>query len=382
MTVTAMRRLDRLLGVPLCWIMGLVLRAGSGRREIRDPQRILVMKFFGLGSVLLTTAVLRQVRTDRPGVHITYVTFATNGELVLRSGVADEVLLLDQSSPARFVLDTIRTIVALRRSTFDAVVDFEFFSKFSTLLGAISGAPLRGGFELPTRWRSMILTHSVPIDKHHHVIHSFSSLVSAVSGSHASPVSPVMGTDGEIRRAVKRKLGGFPGRMIVLNVNAGATFRERRWAPDRFSRVVDLLAEKEGFTFAFVGSADEREYVQSVIDHSHRRERCLNLAGALTIGEFPELLRESISFISNDSGPLHIAAAVGTPIVALYGPESPLFYGPLSENAEVIYKNIPCSPCMNVYNAKQFHCPYNAKCMDEISVEDVIDAFTTITAAR
>jgi heptosyltransferase-2 len=91
----------------------------------------------------------------------------------------------------------------------------------------------------------------------------------------------------------------------------------------------------------------------------------------LSIGELCEFFRRCDLLISNDSGPVHLAAALGLRTVALFGPETPSFYGPLSTAAVTVAKPIPCSPCMNVYAAKTFKCPYDAACMKAITVEDV-----------
>jgi ADP-heptose:LPS heptosyltransferase len=99
----------------------------------------------------------------------------------------------------------------------------------------------------------------------------------------------------------------------------------------------------------------------------------LNCAGLLTLDEFIALVERSSLFLTSDSGPMHIAASVGTPVVALFGPESPHFYGPLG-HSHVIYKGIACSPCLNIYNAKLFVCPFRARCMSEIPVHEVVAA--------
>ncbi|MFN0158206.1 MAG: glycosyltransferase family 9 protein, partial [Bacteroidota bacterium] len=130
--------------------------------------------------------------------------------------------------------------------------------------------------------------------------------------------------------------------------------------------------------FFFIGSRDEHEYVQRHLDSKpDLQKHVTNCAGVLSIGELAALFEQSSLLLTNDSGPMHIAASLGTPVVALFGPESPQFYGPRT-NARMIYKALNCSPCLNMYNAKLFHCPYNARCMSEISTAEVMHAIDEV----
>jgi heptosyltransferase-2 len=108
------------------------------------------------------------------------------------------------------------------------------------------------------------------------------------------------------------------------------------------------------------------------------RRNSFNAAGLLSLGELIALLQRSTLILTNDSGPMHIAAALGRPVVALFGPESPALYGPPAGATRTIYKAVSCSPCLNVYNAKLFVCPYHARCMKEISTTDVLDAIRSL----
>jgi len=194
------------------------------------------------------------------------------------------------------------------------------------------------------------------------------------------PVSPLGSTPTE-RSLLDQILPPSPAdtEWIAVNINAGRTSIERRWAPERFLDVVRRLAAASGQRrFAFVGAADERAYVAAALAQApDLAEHVVNCAGRLSLGGFIALLERSALLLTNDSGPMHVAGAVGTPIVALFGPESPALYGPQGI-AHVLYKSLSCSPCLTVYNAKQFVCPFDARCMQEITVEEVTAAADTI----
>jgi ADP-heptose:LPS heptosyltransferase len=378
-----MRIIDRYLGVPSCWILSGIFRLFPVKRRGLHPENvknILVVKFFGLGSIILSTASLSMLRNRFPGASITFLSFAANRELLLRIPLVHNVVTVDTSSPWTFSRDVFRLIRMLAVSNFDIVFDFEFFSKFSTMLGALSRAPYRVGFHLPALWRSRLLTHSVPLATNRHVKEAFCSQIQELLGDTIAGecTPPLILTHDVISLDRKRTIVGQP--IIVVNVNSGDTFLERRWSPERFAELIVHLSLDGGFAFVLTGTKSERAYVQKVIEHAAIPERCWNAAGLLTIPEFGALLQRCSLMLSNDSGPLHLAAALGATTVGLFGPESPDFYGPLGSAASSLYKKMPCSPCMNVYSAKSFRCPHDAQCMKNISVDDVIQVIEEVLA--
>jgi len=373
-----MRTVDRFLGIPLCWLVGFLTRISriSDSEATGKPVRnILVIKFFGMGSIILGTPALALMKHNFPDARITFLTFRKNRELLERLSAVDRVLTIDPTSGFTFLRDAVNVIRSISSIHPDVTFDFEFFSKFSTLLSGLSRAPIRVAFELPTYWRSSIVTHRVPLDKRNHVLHSFCEQVFCLSSRRTQIpciAAPIVSKDDHA--SLHRKVSIDGKRTIAINVNAGDTFLERRWPGNRFAQLVNALAgDDEAAVFCFIGNDEESEYVQNVIRQTACVERCMNTSGRLTIPDLAALLQRSELLISNDSGPVHLAAALGIPIVALYGPESPDFYGIVQGESTVIYKNISCSPCMNVYSAKQFRCPFQARCMTEISVSQVLE---------
>ena len=142
-----------------------------------------------------------------------------------------------------------------------------------------------------------------------------------------------------------------------------------------------LTERSDSLRLFFTGSTGEFSYVKAALDlYPQLHSVSMNCAGLLTVGELIALFERTAVFLTNDTGPMHLAASVGTPVVALFGPESPEFYAPAG-TTRVIYKRISCSPCLNVYNAKLFVCPYNARCMKEISVAEVLEAVRSLLPA-
>ncbi|MGB2867326.1 MAG: glycosyltransferase family 9 protein [Bacteroidota bacterium] len=376
MNIGTMRFVDRFVGVPLCWILGTAYKLGSPSKAALSPRvrRILVMKFFGLGSILLSTPALLLMESAFPDATITFLSFDRNRDLLRRFPSIDSVLTVRRTSITNFLSDSFRLILHLVTVRYDVVFDLEFFSKFSTFLAGLSRARIRAAFSLPTYWRSSLVTHSIPLARDRHVTESFSSLVFAVTGSPMSipAVQPPAVYEADSQSLLK-KIPLDDGPVIGVNVNAGDTFLERRWPPERFAALVSALSREHGSVFVFTGISEERSYVQHVIDMSGCRNRCINSAGDLSMPELGALLRHCSLVISNDSGTLHLASALGTPTIGLYGPESPEFYGTTGNGSSILYSGISCSPCMNIYSAKSFRCPYDSRCMKQIPLADVLE---------
>ncbi len=383
MNVSTMRAIDRFAGVPLCWLSGafcaLRRRRPARTREIRT---VLVMKFFGMGSVLLSTPVLARLLARHPRPRVLYLTFSSNRDLLEKTGLPVEILTISNRTIAALTTDTVSALRRLRKASIDAVLDLEFFSKFSTLISVLSGARIRVGFDLPVRWRRGNLTHAVPLDHTAHVTRVFLSLLEAVGLRPDGECAIArLQASTEERRSMQRKLGlSVPGPGVVcINVNAGATSLDRRWRPRRFVELAEqLVREEPSRRIFFIGSAEERRYVDETLSNAGAEASAFyNCSGDLSVGELIALLERSSFLVTNDSGPMHIAAAVGTPVVAIFGPESPVFYGPVGRSA-ACYKALPCSPCLNVYSAKQFECPYGTRCMEEVTTNDVLHSIRAL----
>jgi ADP-heptose:LPS heptosyltransferase len=389
MTISTQRAIDRFAGIPLCIVAALLRRLASRRPVAEDPrqwQSVLVLKFFGLGSIVQATAFVHALRSLNPKARIFFLTFAGNSEMAERiPGVTDSCTISTESLPV-FIRDTLRALSRVRSAGPDVAFDLEFFSKFSTLLGLLSGAPLRVGYALPARWRIWSLTHPTLLDTSGHIADSFLSLLQRFTASDVSTGTPDFrrATAAE-RRAIDDALDLHvrDSPLVCVNINAGATSLERRWPAERFMKVVRVLLERHpGGRFIFIGARDERAYVAGAIAATGLMSgRVENFAGMTSLGELIALLERADLLLTNDSGPMHLAAVLGTPTVALFGPESPRVYLPRG-NVNVIYKPMECSPCLNVYNAKLFRCPYQARCMREISPDEVTAAARQLLSNR
>jgi ADP-heptose:LPS heptosyltransferase len=383
MNIVRMRHIDYFLGGALCLLLDVVerLRRLFPRKSTRkEPRTVVVTKYLGMGSILLATPALNALKKRYPACRIILLTFAGNAAFARRIALFDEVLSIRTSTLAIFALDTLKSLLAVRKIRPDYLLDLEFFARFSTIVSYLSGAGRRVGYYMPQIWRGDLLDIPVHFNPYRHVCEIFAAQVEAIgiTVDESGVVAPLVDTASLARvRATLDQAGVREGDSIVsINVNASELSLERRWPGGNFVALLEALAQHSQVRLVLVGSPDERSYVESVYAglQPATRAACINLAGKQTLDEFLALLSLSNACISNDSGPLHIAAAFGVPTVSFFGPESPLLYGPRGEGHTVFYSGIYCSPCLNVYNAKQAMCSGNNICMRAITPEQVIDA--------
>ncbi len=268
-----------------------------------------------------------------------------------------------------FVVRCLLIVRALRRENYCLIVDGEFFVNCSAIMARLVGANQIVGFARHKSAKKHLLDLTVPFRDDLHTSKQFLNLVQKrVNLTEPPPVPRLfLKENGALNSLVDARRP-----CIVMNINASPLATERRWPRERFTELARALLDRFEFDVILIGTKSEMDYVKplaSAFDHSHRFE---NLTGQLNLTELAHIIKHASLFISNDSGPIHLASAFRVPVVGFYGPETPVRYGPLSPRKLVFYRDLWCSPCMSVENAKTVRCINNLMCMKHIETEDVI----------
>jgi ADP-heptose:LPS heptosyltransferase len=387
MRIKTMKFIDEIFGPPLCFCFFLFHKCISviSRTKAVDPpavKKILLLKFFGMGSIIMAGPLMRAVRTKFPNARIIIVTFSENAELCRRISLIDEILTVDTRSPWRFIRTISRAVFYLRRQKCDISIDLEFFAKFSTILQYLCSGKIRVGYYIIQQgillrmlWRGNLLTHNVYYNPHRHITEVFLALGRAIGAdtNDCSPVRIDLSDDDRLRGdALLAERGIHHGeKMIAMNINAGSLCLERRWPIDRFAELTRKILKNHPHAIVLIGDRSDVPYIDQFLEMTGKEPRVINLAGMLTIGTLTVLLSRAMLLVTNDSGPLHIAVSTDTPTVSLFGPEIPGRYGPPGNKHDTLYAGLYCSPCLNAYNQKIASCKGNNVCMKSITVEDV-----------
>lgn len=379
-----MRLLDAYAGRPLCRALTLVRRVLPDRRADAEPSRILLIKFWGMGSLVCATPLAAALRERHPRSEIDLLTFDFQRQTAEFLGLADRVITLSPASLGGFLASTLRVLGTLRRRRYSAVIDLEFFSKFTAILAYFTGAPVRIGFQFRPIDRGDLFTHPVPFNDRLHVIRIFRSLGRPLDVADAPAAYPRV-TPGDTAVETARAQLGAAGECqtyVVLNPSVSEQSAHlRRWPLERYTQVARALAA-EGTGVVLVGGPADRAWVGQLAAQIGEVPGVVDLAGRLTIAELAAVLRGAAAVVTSDTGPMHLAVAVGAPVVAFFGTETPQLFGPLGPEHTVIRRDLACSPCLTVYNEKIFRCPYGNACMQQIGVPEVLEAVRARVGAR
>jgi len=342
-------------------------------------KNILVIKFFGMGSLLLMTPMLRSLRVMYPNARVWLLTFPENLAIAGQINTIDKVLTIDPSSIATFVKDNLKCLVIIWRNRPEITVDAEFFSNYTSLISLLSCASSRVGFHLRQVSRGGNLTHKVSLNTHHHATYTFYNLVVALGAKfedeNLNELTLNLPSKKELLSAYAKLRVDEDQPIILINANASHLSFLRRWPANYFAALVAQMIEKHPeYVYVFVGIKKEKTYVQNIIDEVKfvPPTRVINAAGLLTFNEFCGLVQAEKLLITNDSLPVHLASAFKTDVVCFFGPESPAIYGPLNENSLCFFENIPCSPCLIAFDNKaEMDCKDNI-CLKQIHPDQVL----------
>jgi ADP-heptose:LPS heptosyltransferase len=389
MNLHVARYVDRWLGLPLCLALYALARL-LGRRlpplgattpppsvPPPRPRRVLGIKFYGLGNIVMILPALRELAAAFPDVEIDFLTLPGNAGLLVRSGLVRRVLTVDVRGYAGFLGSVVRLVGALRHGGYDTVLDFEQFMKLSGVFAFMTGAAQRVGLNTEGQQRGWLYTTRVAYTDSDHTTETFLRLLApfgVTPGRAGDWQLPVPAADRErVREVLGAADGPRRGPLVVLHLGTGPNYNKialKRWDLARFAAVADALVERHGATVAFTGQgAEERALVAEAI--GRMRHPAVDTCERLDVGGLAALLAEAAFVVSNDTAIMHLAGIVGTPVVALFGPTAPHLYGPRGPRDLVFYKHLYCSPCLSNYNLKLSRCT-DPVCMRSIGVDEVL----------
>ena len=378
MNLTLAKMLDRRLGGLVGRGIGALDRVADGLRRTPgrpDVRHILVTKFWGLGNWALLRPVVRDLSRRWPAARITVATFACNLPLV--RDLADDLLLVRPTSLGGTVTDLGRAVARLRASPPDLALDFEPFARSGALLARLGGAGQRLGFHAAGGGRDGLYTVLVPLRREAHISRSFRDLAEAAGVAPGPYVAGALEKDAKGDAEVAA-LEMSQGRYVVVHPGSGDNFPGRRWSPAGFA-AVGRAAVQHGLEVCVTGSRAESPLVGEVCRGIG--SGALALPGRLSLRGLIALLDGAAALISNDTGPVHLASALDVPTLALYGPNTPVLYGPLARHSRAFYRALPCSPCLTAASYRSSRCRIHV-CMESITTGVVTTALHRLLEAR
>ena len=391
-----MRLIDRWAGVPLCFVTGLWSRIKSIRKPKTDnyakydtPEIITFIGLAEIGALVIAYPAIQEARKKFPFSRVCFITAPPGLQTLELMGFEQEdIFLINLSSLRGIFFDFIKIRKKLRGKRVSAI-DLEPFTRISALLTVWIGASQRIGcyrFHNEGSYIGNLLTHRLIYNSHLHASQTYFALSKALSDTGST--QPLLKEKIPIqmhnrlkiiiheddRKVLQNRLNlEYPEtafeKILLLNANASDIIPLRKWPIEKFVELGRKLLENSSITIILTGSLEEKEVCKDLAKKINPA-RTINFAGETSFKELITLYSISNLLITNDSGPVHFASTTEIPILALFGPETPKIFGPMSPNSKVLYLELACSPCVSVFNQKKSACDDN-QCMKQISVEMV-----------
>jgi len=306
LSLRAMKFIDRFVGLPLCLLATAVTALFRPNRAAypSSANKILIIKFLGMGSIVLMAPAIKKLRQKYPGCRITFLTFGGNSQLLeMIPDVDNTIAIRNGAGIAGFIRDTAHVLYRLRRERFDLLIDCEFLTRFSALITFLSRAKLAVGFHAWETYRGQLHDIRVPFNYYWHITRNFSNLLTGDGDCDEEPTIPQLRVPNESQIWAARFLGEHGVRdgdlVVIVNPNAGELALERRWPRMNFVELLRALEREYGAKVFLIGGKAEEAYTTGIaLEAGTRGAR--SLAGALSIPQLAALLSVADLLITND----------------------------------------------------------------------------------
>lgn len=327
----------------------------------RIPKKILIIKPSSLGDIIHSLPFLGIMRDAFPTAQFHWIIARGLEGLLENHPMVDKLWVInkDHWKNLRRIGDTLSEFSSLsdelREQAYDLVIDLQGLLR-SGALALASRAPVRVGFKEAREGSRLFYTHTVEGGKNLHAVDRYLKIAQAL-GAHGGEISFPMPLIKESERVkhLKEEINAYA---VVV---PGARWKTKQWHPERFGALASLLDVKS----ILVGSASDAETGRII--EAQSGGKAVSMTGKTDMGELISIIRGARFVVSNDSGPMHVAAALGKPVIALFGPTNPLRTGPYGSNHVIVRSSVSCAPCYRKT------CD-DLRCMMDISVDMVYEA--------
>jgi lipopolysaccharide heptosyltransferase II len=363
---------DRVLGV------AAALARPFRRRRPINPRRILLLRIERIGDLVMALPAIADVRSLAPDAAIDLVVGSWNAELAGAAPAVSRVLTLDAAWLARegtgqSLRGLLRTARTWRTHCYDLAINFEPDVR-SNLLTAAAGAAWAVGYG--SGGGGALLDVALEYDTRAHTTANARRLVAAALGPTPQVAADTLLTiPPSARSRAETRLGLHARPLVGIHVSGGRDIKQ--WDPARFATVAERLVRERGATIVLTGATADRPLVDRV-KVELPRDHVIDATGEDSLLGLAALVQQMDVMLTGDTGPMHIAAAVGTPVVAVFGPSDPVRYSPGGPRDRVVRIDLPCAPCNRIRLPPARCVGHTPDCLDGISANQVFEATVSV----
>jgi heptosyltransferase-2 len=361
--------LERFIEKKILPFFCMLLSVFKKKRSIPEENKeIAVIRFWGIGETVLVLPMLKALREAKPDSKITLLCTKRNRAVFYGQSFFDEVRIVGTLSIPLLILGSFRK--------YDLVIDTEPHFAISAILSFFIGKRSIG-YDYGTR--AKLFDINVHYKDKQHVVQTICDLLKPI-GITATPNELVKLKHPDSAKSIvdlrfeKNSIRAGKRLMIGMHAFCGPTGAWRVWPKERFAKLIDRIMEKYDCMVVLTGSGEEAKGNKDIIKMLKNRNRVFNFSN-LPLSSLIYLIGHYNLMVSNDTGPMHIAAAQAVPTIGLFGPNLPERFGPFPPERNItIYHKEECSPCINEHLGRVEECPYAGKCMKAITVKEVFEA--------
>jgi heptosyltransferase-1 len=334
---------------------------------------ILFIKLSAIGDVVQTLPALEAIKRTYPGSDITWVVEEAAADILDGHPLIRRLLVSRRKSwtsmlknPLTFFQglgSIVRFFSELRSTRYDIAIDFQGLFKSGILIG-LARAERKIGFDRTRELSYLFLNERLPAyDIEKHALERYLDVARYLGAKDPSPAC-TLPIEREIFTIKQRIEGLTPEGRPLIAINPMARWKTKLWSERKFAELADRLISERNVVVIFTGSHEDGQVNARIL--AMMEQSAVNWAGETTLKELAALASLCTVFITTDTGPMHLAAAAGTRVVALFGPTAPWRTGPFGPSHVIVRAGLDCSPCF------KRTCDDNVRCMEEITVDEVM----------
>jgi len=351
------------------------MNKGQGSRvKGQGYKRILIVRLDRIGDVLLSTPVIKAVRDAYPDSYIAFMVRPYARDIVNGNPYLDDVIIYDKEGNEKGLLGNMKFVRQLRKYRFDLAIILHPTTR-THLIAFFAGIPARVGYD--KKW-GFLLTKRIPHMKQLGLKHERDYTLDILRYIGIEPEDRTLqmpisdSSESKIKSIFMQK--GVKDDDLIVVINPGASCPSKKWPSENFVKAGEMLHDKYGAKVVVISGAKDKE-TGNLVAESMKME-VINLSGKTTVGDLASVLKRTRLMISNDSGPVHVACTVGTPVIAIFGRSdrglSPVRWGPTGRSDIVLHKDVGCDVCL------AHACSIGFKCLKAVSVGEVLAAAAKI----
>ena len=360
------------------------------------PQRVLIINIFGIGDVLFTTPLISNLKAAYPNIHIGYLCNRRTAPLLEHNPKVDRIFVYERDefeairrrSAGQYLKAVWKLIQEIKSGQFDMVLDVSW-NRFMGFLAWSAGIRRRVGFDY--KGRGLFLTQKIPLEGYEgrHVVDYYLDLLAEIGVTVAHKRMEFFltreDTDWAAKFLAENDISGRPptrlsaeprdgeagGPVIGLVPGGGESWGKnaslKLWPAQRWAKLADKLIEKSAAQIILLGGSTEAGLCDSVARDMNNP--CVSACGKTSLSQFAALIQRCALIVANDGGPLHVAVAVGSKTVSIFGPVDDAVYGPYpADGQKIVKKDLSCQPCYRRF--RRADCGH-IRCLNDLTVEEV-----------